>query len=151
MKIDNLKKLDLISEKIFQKVSKSDCIFLFGEIGVGKTTFVRSLIQHIQRKKKLHQTDVLSPTFNLVYEYDLEDLKIMHYDLFRIENSKDIKQLGIFQNFEKTVKIIEWPELICDKISDRLEIYFEYCEKENERMITFEGFGKWKNFTLDEI
>ena len=52
MKIDNLKKLDLISAKIFQKISKSDCIFLFGEIGVGKTTFVRSLIQHIQRKKK---------------------------------------------------------------------------------------------------
>ena len=52
MKIDNLKKLDLISAKIFQKISKSDCIFLFGEIGVGKTTFARSLIQHIQRKKK---------------------------------------------------------------------------------------------------
>ena len=151
MKIDNLKKLDLISEKIFQKISKSDCIFLFGEIGVGKTTFARSLIQYIQRKKKIHQTDVLSPTFNIVYEYDLEDLKIMHYDLFRIENSKDIKQLGIFQNFEKTIKIIEWPELLKDNRKDKLEINFKYTDKENERDLNLSGYGKWKDFKINAI
>ena len=83
-----------------------------GEIGVGKTTFTRYLINYLQKKKASKITEVLSPTFNLLYEYDLKKFKIMHYDLYRLQNEKELNTLGIFQENENAIKIIEWPSLI---------------------------------------
>ena len=96
MIIKSLDHLQLITKKIAGKVSKKDCIFLIGEIGVGKTTFTRCLINYFQKKKGVEQTDVLSPTFNLLYEYDIKEMKIMHYDLYRIKNADELNHLGIF-------------------------------------------------------
>ena len=96
MIIKSLDHLQLISKKIAEKISDKDCIFLIGEIGVGKTTFTRCLINHFQKREGVDETEVLSPTFNLLYEYDIKRLKIMHYDLYRIENNKELDQLGIF-------------------------------------------------------
>ena len=79
MIIKSLDHLKIISKKIADKISKNDCIFLIGEIGVGKTTFTRSLINYLQEKAGVKQTEVLSPTFNLLYEYDIKQIKIMHY------------------------------------------------------------------------
>ena len=93
MIIKSLDHLQLISKKIADKISEKDCIFLVGEIGVGKTTFTRSLINYFQKREGIKQTEVLSPTFNLLYEYDIKKIKIMHYDLYRIKN---IKELLIF-------------------------------------------------------
>ena len=128
---------------------KNDCIFLIGEIGVGKTTFTRYLINYLQEKNGEKITEVLSPTFNLLYEYDLKNLKIMHYDLYRIRDEKELKQLGIFLDNQDTIKIIEWPQLINIPLSDRLEIHLDYAKNEKEREIKFIGLGKWK--TLNEL
>ena len=102
-------------------------------------------------REKAQKTDVLSPTFNLLYEYEIKKIKIMHYDLYRLKNINEIKQLGIFEISEKTIKIIEWPELLKDKIKNKLEIKFEYTKNENERKIKLLGFGKWKGFELDAV
>ena len=96
MIIKSLDHLQLITKKIANKISENDCIFLIGEIGVGKTTFTRSLINYFQKREGMKQTQVLSPTFNLVYEYDIKKIKVMHYDVYRIKNSKELSQLGIF-------------------------------------------------------
>ena len=93
----NLSQIDFISKKILPNLSNSDCIFLFGELGSGKTTFARSLIHRLQKKNKVKRTEVLSPTFNLLYEYEIKSLKVMHYDLYRLEAIKEIDQLGIFE------------------------------------------------------
>ena len=146
MIVKSLDHLNSISKKISRHLSKKDCIFLFGEIGVGKTTFTRNLINSLQEEKKLKLTEVLSPTFNLLYEYDIKDFKIMHYDLYRIKDSKELDHLGIFSDDEKTIKIIEWPDLITSPLQDKLEIYLNYAKHENEREIKIIGFGKWKNF-----
>ena len=106
MIIKSLENLSLISKQIVNKTSKEDCIFLYGEIGTGKTTFTRYFINHFQRKEKIQETEVLSPTFNLVYEYEIKTLKIMHYDLYRLKTTKETKQLGIFEDGKKTIKII---------------------------------------------
>ncbi len=151
MIIKSLEKLSLVSKKIAGKVSKEDCLYLYGEIGSGKTTFSRYFINHIQKREKAQKTDVLSPTFNLLYEYEIKKIKIMHYDLYRLKNINEIKQLGIFEISEKTIKIIEWPELLKDKIKNKLEIKFEYTKNENERKIKLLGFGKWKGFELDAV
>ena len=151
MIIKSLDHLKLISNKMADNVSKTDCIFLIGEIGVGKTTFTRNFINYLQLRKGLKQTEVLSPTFNLLYEYDIKNLKVMHYDLYRIKNKEELDQLGIFKENISTIKIIEWPELIEIDIENRLELYLDYSLKENERKLKLSGFGKWKNINENEL
>ena len=147
----NLSQIDSLSKKILSFLSKSDCIFLFGELGSGKTTFVRSLIHQLQEKNKIKKTEVTSPTYNLLNEYEIQNLKIMHYDLYRLKNDKEINQLGIFQEDEKVISIIEWPEKIAKRIKDRLEITFYYQDEVESRKIDVKGHGKWKNFKLNAI
>ena len=151
MIIKSLDHLQLISKKIADKISENDCIFLIGEIGVGKTTFTRSLINYFQKREGVEQTQVLSPTFNLLYEYDIRKIKIMHYDLYRIKNAKELNQLGIFNENINSIKIIEWPQLIETNISDVLELHLSYSRKEEERDLTLKGKGKWKEFNLNEL
>ena len=146
-----LSQIDIISKKILSNLSNTDCIFLFGDLGSGKTTFTRKLINGLQEKNKVTITEVLSPTFNLLYEYEIKPLKVMHYDLYRLENSKEIEQLGIFENVENTITIIEWPEKIEKKIANRLELKFYYGDEEESRKLDFKGFGKWKSFNIDAI
>ena len=147
----NLSQIDTISKKILSNLSNTDCIFLFGELGSGKTTFTRSLINQLQKKNKVNKTEVLSPTFNLLYEYEIKSHKVMHYDLYRLEAIKEVDQLGIFENSENVITIVEWPEKIKKNVENRLEITFYYETDEESRKLKFEGFGKWKNFRLNEI
>ena len=144
MIVKSLEHLNSLSQKVADKLIKNDCIFLIGEIGVGKTTFTRYLINYLQKKNGEKITEVLSPTFNLLYEYDLKGIKIMHYDLYRIRDEKELKQLGIFLDNQDTIKIIEWPQLINIPLSDKLEIHLDYAKSENQREIKFIGSGKWK-------
>ena len=144
MIVKSLEHLNSLSQKIADKLTKNDCIFLIGEIGVGKTTFTRYLINYLQEKRGEKITEVLSPTFNLLYEYDLKDIKIMHYDLYRIREKKELKHLGIFLDKQDTIKIIEWPQLINIPLSDKLEIHIDYTKNKKEREIKFIGSGKWK-------
>ena len=146
MIVKSLDHLSKISEIILKKLDKRDCLFLIGEIGVGKTTLTRYLINNLQKQKGLSQTEVLSPTFNLLYEYKISDFKIMHYDLYRIKEAKELKHLGIFSEELDAVKIVEWPDLIKTPLQDKLEVYLRYGEIENERLIEFKGHGKWENF-----
>ena len=145
MIVKSLDHLSKISEIILKKLDKKDCLFLIGEIGVGKTTLTRYLINNLQKQKGLSLTEVLSPTFNLLYEYEISDFKIMHYDLYRIKETKELKHLGIFSEELEAVKIVEWPDLIKIPPQDKLEVHLRYGEKENEREIEFKGQGKWKN------
>ena len=146
MIVKSLDHLNLISKKISTHLSKKDCIFLIGEIGVGKTTFTRHLINNLQIQERLKMTEVLSPTFNLLYEYDINNFKVMHFDLYRIKETKELDHIGIFSDEKDTIKIIEWPDLIKTPLEDKLEIYLNYRKSENEREMKITGFGKWKNF-----
>ena len=149
MIVKSLEHLNSLSQKVADKLDKNDCIFLIGEIGVGKTTFTRYLINHLQEKNGEKITEVLSPTFNLLYEYDLKTIKIMHYDLYRIKDEKELKHLGIFLDKKDSIKIIEWPQLIHIPLTDKLEIHLDYVKNEKEREIKFIGTDRW-NF-LNEL
>ena len=144
MIVKSLEHLNSLSQKIADKLTKNDCIFLIGEIGVGKTTFTRYLINHLQEKNGEKITEVLSPTFNLLYEYDLKTIKIMHYDLYRIKDEKELKHLGIFLDKKDTIKIIEWPQLINIPLPDKLEIHLDYVKNEKEREIKLIGADRWE-------
>ncbi len=144
MQLKSLKDTKKFSKKISKIVKSGDTIFLYGEIGVGKTTFVRFLINHLESMNKIKNSDVLSPTFNIVYDYNVGNLKILHYDVYRLKNYKDISQLGIFDTFDDSIKIIEWPELIKPKPQNRIDIRFQYLKSVNCRKGETTGFGKWK-------
>ena len=82
--------------KNFSKIiKKGDVVFFYGEIGVGKTTFIRHLVNHLQTNNRLNPTEVTSPTFNIVNEYDVGVFIIQHYDLYRLTNSGEIKNIKI--------------------------------------------------------
>ena len=151
MIIKSLDHLQIISKKIAEKISAKDCIFLIGEIGVGKTSFTRCLINYFQKREGVEQTEVLSPTFNLLYEYKIKRIKVMHYDLYRIKDKKELDQLGIFKEIANSIKLIEWPQLIEINITDVLELHLSYSTNENERDLILKGRGKWKEFNLDEL
>ena len=144
MIIKSLEQLNSFSEKVADYLKEKDCIFLTGEIGVGKTTFTKFLINYLQKKEGSKVTEVLSPTFNLLYEYDLKKYKIMHYDLYRLKNENELNNLGIFQDNEDAIKIIEWPNLIKIPIFNKLEINLDYAKHDNERKLRLLATGKWK-------
>tara|TARA_Y100001958_G_C20963230_1_gene361177 strand:+ start:17 stop:460 length:444 start_codon:yes stop_codon:yes gene_type:complete len=146
MIIKSLEQLNFFSKKVANHLNEKDCIFLIGEIGVGKTTFTRFLINYLQKKEDSKISEVLSPTFNLLYEYDLKKYKIMHYDLYRLKEEKELNNLGIFRENQNVIKIIEWPNLIKIPIAEKLEIHLDYTKHDNERKIKLIGTGKWKNF-----
>ena len=149
MYLKSLEDTQILSKNFSEIINAGDIIFLYGEIGVGKTTFVRFFINYLESKNGIKNSDILSPTFNIVYDYDVKSHKIMHYDLYRLKSAIEIKELGIFEDSQKTVKIIEWPELIKAKIKNKLEINFFYSDKVETRNIKISGIGKWKNFKIN--
>ena len=127
------KNTKLISQNISKFLSKGDIIYLIGELGVGKTTFVRFLINFLQEKSNLQPTEIPSPTFNIVNEYKLKDYKIMHYDLYRIKSESELKDIGFFENENDSILFVEWPEIIQKKPENLINLNFNYEENLNKR------------------
>ena len=145
MKISSIFDLQKITSSIKKILLPGDVIFLYGQIGVGKTTFVRLLINNYENEKKLKKSEVLSPTFNIVFEYDIKDFTIEHYDLYRLKNEKEIKNIGLFENLKQNITIVEWPELIKNKPINRIDLFFEYTKDMNERTLTIKTSGRLKD------
>jgi len=104
-----------LAQKFTEYLKGGEFILLYGEMGVGKTTFVKYFINELQKKNELSQTEITSPTFNLLNEYQIRDTKIKHYDFFRINSKKEVNDLEVFETDDKVITLIEWPELIDHK------------------------------------
>ncbi len=140
-------KIDLSSEKkteelastFLKKLKPGCCVFLYGEIGVGKTTFIRYLINKFQKLNKLEITEVTSPTFNLLNEYQINDFKINHYDLFRLKSTEEIKNLDLFEDNKNIITLVEWPQIIKEKPKNLIELVFEYGKDHKTRSVQIKG------------
>ena len=140
-------RIDLSSEKkteefastFLKKIKPGSFIFLYGEIGVGKTTFIRYLINQFQKLNKLEITEVTSPTFNLLNEYQINDFKINHYDLFRLKSTEEIKNLDLFEDNKNTITLVEWPQIIKEKPKNLIELVFEYGKDHKTRSVQIKG------------
>ena len=128
MKVKSLEDTKNLANNISKAINPGDVIFIYGEIGVGKTTLTRFIINYLESKNGIKESDVLSPTFNIVYDYDIGNIKVLHYDLYRLKNYQDISQLGMFETAKNYIKIVEWPELIESKPQDRIDIKFNYSK-----------------------
>ena len=133
--------LKKFSEKTSKFIKKFKTIFLYGELGVGKTTFVKYLINYLQKKEKTKITEIPSPTFNIVYEYRIKKKRIQHFDLYRLKKKKECLNIGLFED-DDVISIIEWPEKVHFKPKKRIEIYFKYSDNYNSRSLKIKFFGK---------
>ena len=130
-----------IANKFSSLIKNGDIVFFYGEIGVGKTTFIRYLINKFQKESKLEITEVTSPTFNLLNEYRINDLKINHYDLFRLKSIEETKNLNLFGDNSKAITLIEWPEIIEKRPDNLIELLFKYEENHQKRSLQIKGIN----------
>ena len=135
------KKTEELAKNFSKKLKLGDVVFLVGEMGVGKTTFIRYLINYFQKKNRLKITEVTSPTFNLLNEYKIKEIKINHYDLFRITSLDEIYNLGLFDDIPNVITLIEWPQKIKPKPKNLIELNFEYGNDYKKRIVQIKGLN----------
>jgi len=135
------KKTEELANKLLKKFKLGDVIFLYGEIGVGKTTFVRYLINGYQKENNIKLTEVTSPTFNIINEYEINQTKINHYDLFRIKSVEETKNLGLFDNLSNSITLVEWPQIIKEKPKNLIEFDFKYENDHQQRYVEIKGLN----------
>ena len=135
------KKTEELADKILKKLRVGDVVFLYGEIGVGKTTFIKYLINGFQKENKLKLTEVTSPTFTLLNEYQINHIKINHYDLFRLKSLEEIENLGLFENNKNLITLIEWPQIIKKKPKNLIELNFKYEDDHKKRSAQIKGLN----------
>ena len=133
--ISSEKKLGEFANNLSSKLKQGDIFFLYGEIGVGKTTFVKFLINNMQLRSRKKLTEVTSPTFNIMNEYDINGLSIKHYDLYRLKSVDELEHLNIFDENDKAILLIEWPQIIKKEPNLVTRLYFEYENEYQNRFI----------------
>ena len=135
------KKTEELASKFLKKIKPGDIVFVYGEMGVGKTTFIRYLINGLQKQNNLKITEVTSPTFNILNQYEINQFKVNHYDLFRIKSSEEIKNLDLFDDIMNSILLIEWPQIIEKKPKDLIELNFEYGKDDQTRSVQIKGLN----------
>ncbi len=84
-----------------------DVFGLKGTLGAGKSFFAKNFINALQE----NCTEVLSPTFNLVYSYDTRKGEIFHFDLYRLKSAEELENIGFFEALQSGITVVEWPEI----------------------------------------
>ena len=133
--ISSEKKLEELAKSLILNVKSGDIFYLIGEMGVGKTTFVKYLINNLQFKFNQKTTEVTSPTFNIMNEYIVGDLVIKHYDLFRVKSIDELNNLNLSENNNGEILLIEWPQIIEKEPNLVIKLYFEYVNDYKNRNI----------------
>ena len=134
-------KTEEIANKILDRIKLGDVVFLYGDMGVGKTTFIKYFINSLQKKNRSKLTEVTSPTFNLLNQYEVDRIKINHYDLFRLKSTDELNNLNLFNDSVSTITFIEWPEMIKKKPKNLIELIFKYDDDHKKRSIQIKGLN----------
>ena len=127
----------LVAERLCKFINLGDFILFTGNLGVGKTTFIKYIINSLQRINRQEISEVPSPTFNIINEYQIKKILIKHYDLYRINNEKELNNLGIQENLKKQITLIEWPKIANKlKIKNSISLIFKYNKSYTKRYLT---------------
>ena len=133
----NLEDLEILAQNLIKELKKGSIVFLKGELGAGKTTFARIIINSFYDLKKIKKPKLIkSPSFPILLTYDLSDVEIFHYDLYRIKTNSELDQLNIEENINNSITLIEWPEIIFEKDFNYMFYLIELIiHNENQRII----------------
>jgi len=96
-----------LAREIAAQAQVGDVIGLKGTLGAGKSFFAKNFVNSLREKA----TEVLSPTFNLVYSYDTKKGEVFHFDLYRIKDARELVNIGIEDALQSGIVLIEWPEV----------------------------------------
>jgi tRNA threonylcarbamoyladenosine biosynthesis protein TsaE len=144
--IKSLQSLQNIAGLIAQNLKPGDVLCLKGDLGVGKTTLTKCLINHLSDT----YIEVNSPTFNLLHLYDSKVGKIWHFDLYRLKNMEEVYELGIEEALND-IAIIEWPELIESILpKSKIDILLEFDEHETQRKVIIKSEIQFDNIKHEE-
>ena len=135
-----------VGRQLAPLLHKGDCVTFTGELGVGKTTFIRALI----RARAGEAIDVPSPTYGLIEAYEFET-PIFHVDLYRLEGADEAVELGLDDLFDAGIVLMEWPDRAHDFLpAHRLGVVIRQG-KGNERMIELTARGDGWQERLDQL
>ena len=119
----NLKQLEIIAKKLASKSLIGDIYLLGGELGSGKTTFVRFFIYSIFARNLIKKPNsIKSPSFPIMINYSVRNFEVFHYDLYRLKNENEIQELNVIENLKENITLIEWPQMIISK--SQIDNYF---------------------------
>ena len=119
----SLKKLEIIAKKLASKSLIGDIYLLSGELGAGKTTFIRFFIYSIFACNLIKKPNsIKSPSFPILINYPVKNFEVFHYDLYRLKNENEIQELNIFENLKENITLIEWPQMIINNL--QIDNYF---------------------------
>lgn len=117
-KVKNQNEMIAFAKEVAASARSVDVIGLRGNLGAGKSFFARAFINALREK----ETEVLSPTFNLVYSYDTKKGEVFHFDLYRLKSADELENIGFFEALQNGICLIEWPEIAAEFLKKN---YFE--------------------------
>ena len=113
----------------------NEVVAFFGDLGAGKTTFIRALCQALGL-----EDEVTSPTFAMVHEYHSGPFPIYHFDMYRVDGEDSLFSTGYYDYLDHGLMLIEWSENIESLLPpDAIRLYLTYGEQEGERLIRMEN------------
>jgi len=133
--IKSKKEMADLAREIAALAQVGDLICLKGTLGAGKSFFAKNFINSLQEE----ETEVLSPTFNLVYSYETKKGEVFHFDLYRIKSAAELENIGFFEALKNGICLIEWPEIAAEFLPENcqeIEIKIPMSENEEMREVT---------------
>lgn len=146
--LNSIEETKIFAKFLAKHLAIGDVITFRGNLGSGKTSFIKYLINSLESK----EIEVTSPSFNLLHIYNVNELELWHFDLYRVKNVIEIYELGIEEAFINGISLIEWPEII-DSIlpKNKLEITLSFGEKEESRIVNLIAFDKWAKILENKL
>jgi len=133
----DLEGLKKFCQDVSLNLKKGDIICLSGDLGSGKTTFSRYLVNSIYKNQNKEPPSVIkSPSFPILITYELINFEIYHYDLYRVSKSSELINLNIFEDLNNSITLVEWPESILDSLQNYnyFSVHFDIID-ENRRSL----------------
>ena len=119
----DLAELKIFARNLAKKSKIKDIYLLSGDLGAGKTTFARLFINSLLTFFKVPEVSkIQSPTFPIMVNYPILNFDVNHYDLYRLKNKNELIELGFFEDLEKNIFLVEWPDIILKNF--KLDSYY---------------------------
>jgi tRNA threonylcarbamoyladenosine biosynthesis protein TsaE len=135
----NEPEMQIFAARLAPLLKPRDCVTLYGDLGAGKSTFVRAAIQALTKAE-----EVPSPTFTLVQTYEGKTGPVWHFDLYRLKKSAEVLELGWEEAASEGIVFVEWPERLESLLpKSALSVHIDFVEEAARRRLRLEGSETW--------